>query len=50
MDLCPVKYVVQWRMDNLSLALLAKRPLTLVLAWGFDDGVKLAVDGSAWDF
>lgn len=45
-----MKYVVQWRMDNLSLALLAKRPLAVVLAQGFEDGVKLAVDCSAWDF
>lgn len=49
-NLCPVKYVVQWRMDNLSLALLAKRPLAVVLAQGFEDGVKLAVDCLAWDF
>lgn len=50
MNLCQVKYIVQWRMDNLSVALLAKRPLAVVLAQGFEDGVKLAVDCSIWNF
>lgn len=41
MNLCPVKYIVQWKRDNLSLALLAQRPQAVVLAQGFEDGVKL---------
>lgn len=44
MNLCHVKYIVQWRMDSLSVSLLAKRPLAVVLAQGFEDGAKLAVD------
>lgn len=47
MNLCHVKHIVQWRMDNLLVALLAKKPLAfVVLAQGFEDGVKLAVDCS----
>lgn len=41
MNLCPVKYVVPWKRDNLSLALLAQRPQAVVLAQGFEGGVKL---------